>query len=291
MTRREIIQLAAATSLLAAARKSPMVVVFSKHLAKFDYAGLAKQAKQLGFDGVDLTVRPKGHVLPERAAQDMPKAVETLRAAGLQVPMITTDLQSTADPAASPTLVAAAKLKVPFFKMGYLRYDKKTFDVEKALADAKPKVAGLATLAKQNGIAMGLHNHSGDHFGAAVWDFREAMKGLDPRWTGYYFDPAHATIEGGLSGWRISQDLAVRNLKMVALKDFYWLKKDGQWKLTWCAMGEGMVNWREVFNRFAQAQFYGPFSLHSEYPGGEEPDAMAKDLAFVRKIVQETYLS
>lgn len=275
--------------MFAAPAKSPQVIVFSKHLAQHGYGDLAKHAKALGFDGVDLTVRPKGHVLPERAAQDLPKAAEAIRAAGLEIPMITTDLQSASDAAANPSLSTAAKLKIPFFKMGYLRYDKKAYDVERALETSRPKIAGLAALAKQHGIAMGLHNHSGDHFGAAVWDFRESMKGLDARFTGFYFDPAHATIEGGLSGWRISLDLAVRNLKMVALKDFYWEKKSGAWKLVWCPMGEGMVNWREVFARFASAKFPGPFTLHSEYPGGEEPAAMAKDLAFVRKILKETY--
>lgn len=285
MTRREWIQIAAATPLSGADSKRPRIVVFSKHLAKFGYADLAKNAKQLGFDGVDLTVRPKGHVLPERAALDLPKAVEAIRAAGLEVPMITTDLQSASDPAAEPTLATAAKLKIPYFKMGYLRYDKRTYDVALSLDSARPKVAGLADLAKKHGVTMGLHNHSGDHFGAAVWDFRETMKGLDPKFTGYYFDPAHATIEGGLSGWRISLDVAARNLKMVALKDFYWEKQAGAWKLVWCPMGEGMVNWKEVFAGFARVGFTGPFSLHSEYPGGEEPEAMAKDLAFARKLV------
>ena len=50
---------------------------------------LAIEVKKVGFDGVDLTVRSKGHVLPERVAEDLPKAVRTIRARGRQVPMIT----------------------------------------------------------------------------------------------------------------------------------------------------------------------------------------------------------
>ena len=41
------------------------VNIFSKHLQFLDYENTGQVAAQLGFSGVDLTVRPKGHVLPE----------------------------------------------------------------------------------------------------------------------------------------------------------------------------------------------------------------------------------
>ncbi len=87
--------LGAAASALAAQPQAqafkPQLVLFSKHLPNLNYEDLAKTAKELGFDGVDLTVRPKGHVLPERVAEDLPRAVDTLRKHGLTVPMITTE--------------------------------------------------------------------------------------------------------------------------------------------------------------------------------------------------------
>jgi sugar phosphate isomerase/epimerase len=90
---------------------APQLVVFSKHLPDLNYEELGKTAKELGFDGVDLTVRPKGHVLPERAAEDLPRAVDTLRKHGLSVPMITTEITSATDPAANPILRTAAGLE------------------------------------------------------------------------------------------------------------------------------------------------------------------------------------
>src|SRR5262250_2243429 len=95
---------------------------FSKHLASMDWTRLARSVKQLGFGGIDLTVRPGGHVLPERAADDLPKAVAAIRAEGLSVPMITTGLTSAQDPAAKPILATAGKLSIPFFKPGYYKY-------------------------------------------------------------------------------------------------------------------------------------------------------------------------
>ena len=63
---------------------SPLKVhVFSKHLQFLNYQDMAAAARDIGFDGVDLAVRPKGHVLPERVETDLPKAVEAIRKAGL----------------------------------------------------------------------------------------------------------------------------------------------------------------------------------------------------------------
>ena len=44
----------------------------------------------MGFDGVDLSVRPEGHVLPEKVERDLPKAVEAIRKVGFSPFIMTT---------------------------------------------------------------------------------------------------------------------------------------------------------------------------------------------------------
>ena len=105
--------------------------LFSKPLPELDWRRLAQAAKRVGFDGIDLTVRPEGHVLPERAAEDLPKAVSIIREEGLDVPMITTALVSASDPAARAILSTAGKLSIPFYKPGYYMYG--LVDVRKEL--------------------------------------------------------------------------------------------------------------------------------------------------------------
>ena len=51
---------------------------------------------------------------PQRAAEDLPRAVAAIRAEGLEVPMITTELVSSDDSTAVPILTTAAKLSIPF---------------------------------------------------------------------------------------------------------------------------------------------------------------------------------
>src|SRR5919112_251541 len=123
MNRRDFLATMAAAPPVAAApaeRTRPQLCIFSKHMAQLGYTELGRTAKQMGFDGVDLTVRPKGHVLPERASEDLPRAADAIRSNGLTLAMITTGIPSAADPAARPTLATASKLGVPYWKPGYL---------------------------------------------------------------------------------------------------------------------------------------------------------------------------
>src|SRR5690348_4871884 len=49
------------------------ISVFSKHFQWTGWDEAARLAADIGFDGLDLTVRDGGHVLPERVEQDLPK--------------------------------------------------------------------------------------------------------------------------------------------------------------------------------------------------------------------------
>jgi L-ribulose-5-phosphate 3-epimerase len=266
----------------------PTLCIFSKHLAQLDWKQLGVRAKELGFDGVDLTVRPRGHVLPERVTEDLPKAVEAIREAGLTVPMITTDLTSLADPAARPTIDAMRRLGIPVFKPGYWRYSAEKSALQ-SIVEARLGFRGLLALARRSGVAIGLHNHSGAYVGAGFWEYREMLMEADPRFAGYYLDPAHATLEGGVNVWRVTLELATPRLKMVAAKDAHWERQNGRWRPRWVPLGEGMVDWKACFDQFARARFAGPLSLHVEYTQNNAFDAIARDAAFLRKTVAASY--
>ena len=280
MTRRTFLAAAAAVPLAAqsAKQRSP-ICFFSKHLPDLNYGQLAQWLHDAGFDGVDLTVRAGGHVLPERVTEDLPRAAEAIRAKGLLVPMITTELTSAADPSARPILSTASRLGVRYFKMGYWRYGTDVLaDVKKAAAD----VRALSELAKEYGITAGFHNHP-RHVGLAGWDGRDVLEGLDPKWVGYYYDANNATEEGAVMGWEITLRLALTQLKMAAFKDFYWSKVSGKWTSVACPLGEGMVNWSKLFPLMMGAGFAGPISIHQEYQPADRMAAAREDLEFVRK--------
>lgn len=252
-----------------------VICLFSKPVPQLNWPALAQSAKRAGFGGIDLTVRAGGHVLPERVTEDLPKAVAAIREGGLEVPMITAGLVSADDPTAEPVLSAAGRLSIPFMKPGYYRY--KFVNVRKELEEAGEKFRGLVKLAQKHGVQVGYHNHSA-YIGAPVWDMARVMDTLDPKWAGYYFDLQHATSEGGVAGWRISANLVMPRLKMIAVKDFYWQKMEtGGWREMDCPLGQGMCRYKEFLKMVAQAGFHGPISLHLEYqvPGVSDGQGIA----------------
>ena len=273
------------------------VCLFSKHLPTMNWSRMAQAVKKLGFAGIDLTVRPGGHVLPERAAEDLPKAVAAVRAAGLSVPMITTALTSAGDPTAKPILSTAGKLSIPFFKPGYYKYS--FADVRGELQKAMNDFRSLTDVSKQGGVQCGFHNHEG-YVGAQLWDVAQTIDQLDPKWVGYYFDIRHAVAEGGVAGWKMALNLAAPRIKMIAVKDSYWEKSGKGWRQVNCPLGQGMVDWTAYFKALRQANFQGPISLHLEYeiPGAttaaQEENTLAaaqRDFEFLKGQLQEAYQS
>jgi L-ribulose-5-phosphate 3-epimerase len=242
---------------------SPTFCLFSKHLPDLGWSDLGRAVKDAGFDGVDLTVRPNGHVLPERAEDDLPKAIDAIRSQGVSVPMITTEITSASSPLARPLLQAAARSGVRYVKPGYWRYTSSP-DVRMQVAAVGAALAGLAALVKDCGIELGFHNHAGD-IGAALWEIAPAIDRLDSRWVGYYFDPRHAVAEGGGGAWKAAMHLVAPRLKMLAFKDFFWQKTEKGWTIRDCPLGEGQVEWPWVASKIRELRFNGPISIHLEY--------------------------
>jgi L-ribulose-5-phosphate 3-epimerase len=268
---------------------------FSKHLPELDWERLAVSVKAIGFEGIDLTVRPKGHVLPERAAEDLPRAVEAIARHGLDVPMITTELTSAAEPNARPILEAAGRAGVRYFKPGYWRYALK--DVKAEVAATGTALEGLAALARDCQIEMGFHNHAGN-VGATLWDIAPQIERLDARWAGYYFDPRHAIVEGAGIGWKAATRLVAPRLKMVAVKDVVLEKGAGGWRQRHVPLGTGMVDWTWFASALADARFQGPVSVHLEYEiAGTTADerqhrtleAASRDLETIRSHLTKAY--
>ncbi len=273
----------------AAADAGPRYCIFSKHLPDLGWADLAAATIDMGFDGIDLTVRPKGHVLPERVTEDLPRALDAVRAKGTTIAMITTEVTSADQPTARTIFAAAGKAGIGLIKVGYWKYA--LTDVRAEVAAMGRDLAGLAALAKQHGVAIGVHNHQGN-LGSALWDIAPHIDRLDPASIGYYFDPRHAFAEGGGVGWKAATLLTAPRLKMLAVKDLFWDKGAKGWAVQSCPMGEGMVDWSWFAAAITRSSFAGPISVHLEYkiPGTTPEEirrstmaAATRDLAFTKR--------
>ncbi len=253
---------------------SPTVCVFSKHLQFItDFAELARTCKALGLGGVDLTVRNKGHVLPENAAQDLDSAVQAFRAEGLDVPMITTGLCRGDDPHAESILAAASKLGIHYFRVGGQHYAD-TGDIVEQLAQFTEGLRSLARLAERYGVIAGYHNHSGhSNVGAPIWDLYRMFEDVGSDALGSNFDVGHARVEGAYGAWEINARLMASRVKMMAVKDFVW---DGD-QPRWVPLGQGIAPTAQTLAIFRKVGFAGPISIHIEYKT-DSHDALLEEI-------------
>lgn len=229
-----------------------------------DYAMLCQTFAAAGLQGVDYTVRPEGHVTPERVAQDLPKAVAAAKNAGISAKLMTTAILDASEPATEAILQAAAAQGIRYYRMGWYDYEK-----GKPLQESIRKRAGqlhvLAELNKKHGIKAAYQNHSGVKMGAAVWDLYDMIKEADPEWAGVQYDIRHATVEGANS-WPLGLQLISPHINTIVIKDVRWKLENGKYTLENVPLGEGMVDFKAYFKKIKELGIKAPISLHLEYP-------------------------
>ncbi len=233
---------------------------------------MAEAAAEIGFDGVDLTVRPKGHVLPERVENDLPKVVEAIRKVDFVPLMMTTAVHDAGDITDKQVLQVAAKLGIQYYRMNWFKYpDGKT--METSMEHFQQKVKELSYANKELGLTGCYQNHAGNLVGSSLWELWELLKEADKRHMGIQFDIRHAMVESSLS-WQNGLRLIQPQIKTLTIKDFKWEKKNGELSVQETPIGDGMVDFKTYFKLLKQYQINVPVSLHLEYPlGGAEHGA------------------
>jgi sugar phosphate isomerase/epimerase len=186
--------------------------------------------------------------------------------------MITTNITDASDPATRPILETAASLDIRYVKLGYWEYAG-FGTLARLREDVRGKVKDLAAICGEIGITAGFHNHSDAYLGASLWDIEHVIRHTPPAAMGLYFDPAHATIEGGSAGWEQGMDLLANRIVMLAVKDFRWVEGKHRYaggrrqSVEFCPLADGNTPWPAVMQRLRRIGFDGPISFHSEYQG------------------------
>jgi sugar phosphate isomerase/epimerase len=283
------------------------ISIFSKHLQWLDYNEMAGALSEIGFDGVDLTVRPEGHVLPERVEQDLPKAAEAVAKEGKKIYMITTSIDNADDPLTIKILKTASSLGIRHYRMGWGHYDENK-SVEDNIRSMQLMLGKLTVINEKYSISGEYQNHSGVaregiYFGGAIWDVAEVLKNINSMWLGSQYDIYHATVEGA-NTWPVGLKLISPFIRSIDIKDFKWTERDGKFTSETVPLGEGMVDFKKYFGMLKELNLNVPVSVHYEYPlGGAEHgaseitlkredviSAMRKDLTTLKQYLQEAKL-
>ncbi|MFC4722611.1 sugar phosphate isomerase/epimerase family protein [Geojedonia litorea] len=270
--------------------------IFSKHLQFLDYNETGAMAKEMGFDGVDLTVRPGGHVIPEQVKQDLPAAINAIRQAGSKCNMITTSIESVDNPLDVDILNSASQMGIKFYRTNWFKYTTDE-NMKASLLKYQEEIKKLGDLNKKLELVGCYQNHAGTHVGASFWEVKKLLETVDPDYFGTQYDIRHAMVEGGYS-WENGLKLLHPNIKVIVLKDYKWGRVNGKWEAINVPIGEGMVDFDGYFKLLKSYKLNPPVSLHLEYDlGGAEKgnteisvdkkvvfDAMKKDLKTLQNL-------
>jgi L-ribulose-5-phosphate 3-epimerase len=287
LTRREWLAAAGATvagAMLPQAAQAespaPKVCVFSKHLQFLDYPQLAAAVKAAGADGVDLTVRDGGHVLPENVEHDLPRAAAAMRAEGLEIAMISTRLMTGTEENAERILATMATEGIRFLRVGGHKYPKRGNPAE-TLAKVEEDCRRLARLCEKHGVYAGYHNHSGAlYVGAPLWDLLRIFEAVGSPHLGSNFDIGHCMVEGPFGDWDITTRALAPHARMCAVKDFHF---EGA-RPRWVELGKGIVPVTSFLEHLRNGGFTGPIGIHFEYDAYEKASESEK-LAHVSAAV------
>lgn len=251
------------------------VCTFVKYLQTLSFEELARSISDMGFQGIEATVRTAGQILPDEATDKLPQLVEALKAHQLEVTIMASSINRADGPWAEEVLRIASKLGIKRYRMDYYRYDLKK-PVAPQLRELKAVAKDLAALNQDLGIQGIYQNHAGANYvGATLWDLHFLLEDIPREQIGIAYDTQHTAVECGQS-WPTVWNLVQPHLAAIYVKNARWIGR----KPEGIPLGdEGVVDPR-IFKMIKDSNFQGPISLHVEYlPKGN----IAENLAAIRQ--------
>ena len=268
--------IAAAPVLAKASTRNPFCV-FTKPLQMLSYDDLADVIAELGFDGIEGTIRPGGQITPEQAPDELPKMMAALKKRGLEMTIMASGVNDPTDKVSIRQLKVAAKLGVKRYRMKYFKYDLKR-PVAKQLDEIRPQLKDLVAVNKALGIQAVYQNHSGsNYFGAPLWDLWLLFKEHPVEHLAVALDTGHMTVEG-TNSWPIQTNLLHPHLGALYLKDYTWIKN----KKSLVPLGQGNIN-SGYPRRLLKSGYTGPVNLHVEYLKPFSKENVPKQIAAIKR--------
>jgi sugar phosphate isomerase/epimerase len=256
--------------------------VFVKPWKNLSLPQLAVHVQQLGFNLIELPIRPGFQVEPARIEQDLSGAVKMLADLGIAIGNVTVDLPLTDERLYAACAANNITMNRVMFKRSSPSYWESEAAVRRQLEVALP-------LCEQYGVKIGVQHHYGGSVPLNSMGLYNLLKDYDPRWVGAIWDPAHNALQGedALTGLELVQS----HLCMVNLKNAYWRRtnppdgSEAQWRAYFCAGLHGRTSWADVAKGVKRAGYSGPLTFSAEYTDDTYTDRLLEaDLAYARKL-------
>jgi sugar phosphate isomerase/epimerase len=249
---------------------------------KFDIPALARHVAGLGFDGIELPVRPGYPVDPENVGEALPRAARTLAAQGVAIVSI-------AGPTDERTIAACGTAGVPVIRICVSIRRDETYD--QGEARLRREFDAIVPYLDRHGVTLGIQNHCGRDVCNAM-GLHRLLAGYDPKHVAAVWDAAHNALQGEEP--ELALDIVWPLLCMVNLKNAFWQRTNGPeaeaatWRPSWTIGRHGLASWPRVAAALKTRGYVGPVCLTAEYDDHDAVDRLiAEDLAFARALLAE----
>ena len=253
-------------------------------------AEMARKVKGLGFDGVELPVRPGYQVEPDTVGKGLPEAARVLKEEGLKIGSVA----GTADEA---TIAACGEAGAPMIrvcesidmKSGYLASEKRIREGYDALLPAL----------EQHGVAIGVQNHCDYCVGSAI-GMMHLIEDYDPAQVCAVLDPAHCAVDGEPEDMAI--DICWSHLRLVNFKSAFHRRVNGpeeleaRYAIHWTTCHHSGYSWSKTVRVLAERGYTGDYCLPAEYSnlaaggqlmGDEVLEPLQVDMAYMRRLLDQ----
>jgi sugar phosphate isomerase/epimerase len=257
--------------------------VFTKPWPQKSLAQLGTFIRELGFDAVELPVRPGFQVEPDSVASGLPQAARVLGEAGVRI-------ASVAGPADERTMAACAEAGVPIIRicvsipadLGYMAAEDRL----------QQEYDEMWPLLEKHGVTLGIQNHC-DRCVANAMGLRHLVERYAPEHIGAVWDAAHNALNG--EDPELAIDIVWSHLCMVNLKNAFWRRTNGpdatdvSWRPYWTSGRQGLASWPRVAAELQRRNWTGVLCLTAEYSDEESVERLvAEDLAYAKSLFART---
>jgi len=252
--------------------------VFTKPWPTLPLPELAEMVHKLGFNGIELPVRPGFQIEPQDIETELPKAQELMANYGVSILSVAGILEERAIMGCGAAGVPLLRVMVPVGQEGYYP----TVDATRRIFDA------LHPACERTGVAIGVQNHCGRFIQNAM-GLRHLLEPYERRQVGAVLDFAHCALNGEEP--ELALDIIWDRLVMVNLKNAFWKRINGPeaeyalWQPYWTSGNHGLADWPKVIRELKRRQYQGVICLTAEYSDEAAVDRLiASDIAFAKEL-------
>jgi sugar phosphate isomerase/epimerase len=253
--------------------------VFTKPWKTLSLGELGAYVKGLGFDGIELPVRPGYQVEPENVGRDLPKAAKELAGAGIKI-------HSIAGNTDEATIAACGAAGVPIIRtMGRMPRDQKYLEME---AKLQAEYEALVPALDKAGVTIGVQNHCDDFVTSAI-GLRHLMERFDRTHIAAVWDVAHCALNG--EDPELAVDIVWDHLCLVNFKNAFWRLRTGpeaeraEWQHYWTTGRQGLAPWHRAAKALRGRGYRGAICLTAEYSDEASLERLLReDIAYAKGL-------